>query len=690
MYIKKSFLLSIFIGIANAIDWTGLQENTGAAEFWTCDTALLTLQWDFTPLGLGDYAEFYDHFCGYPPAINALLLCAHAIADDKSDKYMDKVFKSLAEACDDHSSFDYPWTFYKNQYYNNATINNVPLESITNTSLPVYVNTTPNITIFESEYRYYKAAYFNTDTGTWFSVGIYGYFALLFLISATHNFARLTFAKSTNSSSIVKRLQKYIIFPSLLPNGKYQQYVGYKYLSALIPNRIQFLCDLFLFALQIAFYCVDYRQNDGVYYMTVKNTNWSKFVGDRTGIMAFGKIPLLILFSGRNNFLLWFTGWSYSTFLHFHKSLAYWMTLDTVIHSVAYTINEKATYSSLVKELYFACGIAGTVICCVMIGAAAHPIRRLFYEYFLVMHVIFAIVFIAMCWYHCAALGWMQWLVAACCVWFFDRLVRVIRCVAFGYRTAHVSIVGENLIKIEVPKPSWWFHSPGTHCYIYFAGFIFWENHPFTTVLEGDKICAYLRVKMGITSRVYHKLQKNGGELQWKVCLEGPYGGELSVPVRKYDEALLIAGGSGASGILEHATSVSAGKLIWVVQNLATARAYKSLLEKINLDIEIYVTKENGTNHYYTITSFINETDSSSEDEKKMTTENNRPQISVFYSRPNFWELIDNYINETPNKSVAIVACGPPRLMDEVRNIVSDRVSSWSKSIDFFDELQIW
>lgn len=688
---KSIFCYLLFAASAFAYEfaWTHFQDKTGAAEFWTCDTSLLTLTWDFTPLGLGEYSAFYDHFCGYPPAINALLLCAKAISDDKSEKYMEKIYKIHAAACDESSSFHYPWTYYKNQFETNGTINNVPLSSIKNTTLPIYVNTTPNITLFESEYRYYKALYFNSDSGTWFSVGIYGFFALLFLFSAIHNFCRHTVAKSMNSSSFVKTLQKYFIFPTIFPNGRFNQEVGFKYLSALIPNRIQFLCDVFLFALQIAFYSVDYRQNDGVYYMVVKNTNWSRFVADRTGIMAFGKIPLLILFAGRNNFLLWCTGWSYSTFLHFHKSLAYWMTLDTVIHSVAYTIHDKATYSALIKQPYFACGIAGTVICCVMVGAAVQPIRRFFYEYFLFMHVIFAIAFIVMCWYHCRELGWMEWLIAACCVWFFDRLVRVIRCAAFGYRTATVSIIGEDLIKLQVSKPSWWFHKPGTYCYVYFANWIFWENHPFTTVIEGHNICAYIKVKMGVTARVYNTVKNNGGSMQWKVCLEGPYGGEMSVPVRKFDETLLIAGGSGAPGILEHAAAVSAGKLIWVAQNLATVRSYKTLIKQVNIDIELYITGENDTDRTLTTNSFINDTDSGSEDEKRITG-NTGSNILVLYRRPNLWDVIDINIQEAPASNVAIIACGPPRLMDEVRNIVSNKVSSWDKSIDFFDEFQVW
>jgi hypothetical protein len=38
------------------------------------------------------------------------------------------------------------------------------------------------------------------------------------------------------------------------------------------------------------------------------------YVSARTGVLAFALAPLVILFSGRNNVLLWLTNWSHSTY----------------------------------------------------------------------------------------------------------------------------------------------------------------------------------------------------------------------------------------------------------------------------------------------------------------------------------------------------------------------------------------
>ena len=677
-----------------------LAYDKGSAEYWTCDTGVALFTFDYTPLGLGSYSHLYDAICGYPPAVGSILICSVELSYDKSEAYQEKIFKTAKKSCDKYSSYHYHWTYYKEQY-ENATKYYQPLDQISNISLPIYAPTTPNLTSLELEYKGYRGYYFDLDSGTWFSVGICGYFLLLIVISAIHNFFRATgISSSINNSKFSKLCQKYVIFPTLLPNGKFAQEYGWTYFSGLFPNRIQFITDVFLFGLQIAFYCVSYEYK-GTWWFGSPDHAWQRFVADRTGIMAFGKIPLLILFAGRNNFLLYITGWSYSTFLHFHKVVACWMALDALIHSVAYTFNSLGYYVVYLHDPYFACGVAATVICGVILLQAMHPFRKFFYEYFLTIHVVLAICFIIMCWYHCRALGWLEWLIASCCVWFLDRLIRVIRMSAFGWRTATVTAVDEQIMKVEVPKPAWWFYSPGNYSYIYFAGWIFWENHPFTTVLEGNNLCAYIRVKRGVTYRMWNKLVANNNKLQCKVCLEGPYGGGGSPKLSKYEESLLVAGGSGAPGILENAAKATKGKMIWVAQSLQTVKAYQPLLEKVNIEIDLYLTKQDGSNRACTVQDLFSGSESEnlstessgkeSDSDKNVELKGDHlSNITINYGRPNLHELINASVRDSSSKSIGIMACGPPVMMDDIRNTITENVTTWDKSVDFFDEFQIW
>ena len=677
---------------------TELGQGTGSAEFGACSRFVASSVFDYTPLMLGSYSKRNDVICGYPPAVGTALNCAVGLVGDDNEKMKRKVFEYMAFFCAEYSSYIEDWEFYQAQYLN-ASEYTKPIEEVANLSLPLYYPILPNLTAIEPNYISYEAYYFNIDSGTWFAVGICGYFLLLIVISALFNFARYAgVTKSINNSSFAKLCQKYVIFPTMFPNGKFSQFWGSKWFPVYLPNRIQFITDVFLFGLQIAFYCVSYRYKEGWWFGTPEHA-WQRYVADRTGIMAFGKIPLLVLFAGRNNFLLWITGWSYSTFLHFHKVVAWWMALDTLIHSVAYTINSLGYYVYYLKnDAYYAYGVAATTFCGAILLFALPPFRVFFYEYFLFIHIVLAVLFIVMCWWHCNTLGWLEWLTAACAVWAFDRILRVIRMFAFGYRTATLTIVGNELFKVEVPKPAWWCHQPGTYGYIYFAGIIFWENHPFTTVVEGNNLCAYIRVKKGVTYRMWNKLLKKNNTMTWKVSVEGPYGGNVATPLKKYDEALLIAGGSGVPGILENATQVSSGKLIWISQTLQGIKAYHNLLKNVNIDVEVYITREQGESRVTSIEQFLNETEStdlSTDNSEKESTElkalsNSKGNFKIFYVRPNIEELIDSNIRDSPSSSIGIAACGPPVLMDSIRHTLASHVTKWDKSVDYFDEFQIW
>lgn len=691
-------ILSLFVSLttASAEYKTPRYQDTGKAEVFTCRQFLSKLVFDYTPTDEGPYSSYYDLMCRYPPATGTLLLCVDALSKDTSDGYMKKVYKVMQYYCDAYSGYKVDWTYFKEQN-SNATEHFITMADVKNASLPIYSPINSDFQALRPTYIGYRNFYYNLDSGTWFSVGFCGFFLLLIIISAFHNFFRETsIAKSLNNSTISKYIQQYVIFPTVFPNGKFSEIYGYKYLSMLFPNRIQFITDVFIFALQIAFYCADYKYKGGALFASDKAA-WHRHVADRSGIMAFGKIPLLVAFAGRNNFLLYITGWSYSTFLHFHKIVAYWMFLDAVIHSVAYTIICAPYYKDYLEDEYFACGVAATVFAGVILIFAYHPFRNFYYEYFLTLHVVFAVCFIVMCWYHCRELGWCEWLIASCCVWFFDRLLRVIRMSAFGFRNADITIVGDELFKVEVARPKWWLHRAGQYSYVYFAGWIFWENHPFTTVVEGNNICAYIKVKKGVTYRIWNKLKAAGGKMSCRVCFEGPYGGENCSKLKKYDDALLLAGGSGIPGILEGASFVSNGKLVWISQTLDSVKAYAKLIQNVTIDIDVYVTRESGSEKTYTLTELLaesTETESTGSETEKDDPEKTRClgncNINVRYGRPNVSDIIEGSVNNSAYSNVGIMACGPPRLMDDIRHTLGSSVTKWDKSIDFFDEYQIW
>jgi hypothetical protein len=62
--------------------------------------------------------------------------------------------------------------------------------------------------------------------------------------------------------------------------------------------------------------------------------------------MCYANLILVWLFSGRNNVLLWATGWDYATFSVFHRHIARVATLQAIVHSILYTYQYESSKSS--------------------------------------------------------------------------------------------------------------------------------------------------------------------------------------------------------------------------------------------------------------------------------------------------------------------------------------------------------
>lgn len=60
-------------------------------------------------------------------------------------------------------------------------------------------------------------------------------------------------------------------------------------------------------------------------------------VTDRAGVLAVANMPILWLFGGRNNILLWMTGWNFATYNSFHRWISRVVIIQVIIHSIGYT-----------------------------------------------------------------------------------------------------------------------------------------------------------------------------------------------------------------------------------------------------------------------------------------------------------------------------------------------------------------
>lgn len=337
----------------------------------------------------------------------------------------------------------------------------------------------------------------------------------------------------------------------------------------------------------------------------------------RTGNFAYIMAPLIFLFGGRNNVLLWMSNWSHSTYLLLHRWIARVFTLQALLHSILAVILYKAegSYEMNVTMPYWIWGIVATLCSVILTFASGLYIRNSAYELWLITHIVLSILLIVGCWYHAYDLyvflgGYADWIYAISAVWFFDRLMRVGRVVVAGPRRARVTELGGDYVRIDIPGIRWG-TEPGKHVYVYFPTLHKlrpWENHPFsvlpTAVLHGPQP-RNVSESASQVSTDRHEAQKNSDvekhEPKTRVmrahhpsigltlyvkkstgmtrCLhttenlltfvEGPYPNSATREVLRCDRILLISGGIGITALLPFVNNHRNVKLAWSIKESA-------------------------------------------------------------------------------------------------------------------------
>jgi hypothetical protein len=252
-----------------------------------------------------------------------------------------------------------------------------------------------------------------------------------------------------------------------------------------VPTRGQSIFIFYLFAINIIL---------GASGIISKQPNawWpgdvsGEVIGDltnRMGVLSFANLPLVILYAGRNNILLWLTNWSHGTFLLLHRYLAFICTLEAALHSAIFLqiyvkSGEHAVES---KMAYWIWGIIATLAMCILLPTSLLPIREKFYELFLAWHIVLSVFIVAGCYLHMVyrfvhQWGYEVWIFAAMAVWGFDRILRFLKLARNGVKTATVTVIDDDYIRVDVEGVS----GQGM-AYLYFPTLTWrvWENHPFS------------------------------------------------------------------------------------------------------------------------------------------------------------------------------------------------------------------
>ena len=145
---------------------------------------------------------------------------------------------------------------------------------------------------------------------------------------------------------------------------------------AVMPTRGQFLFLLYIFFINILASFVGYDMPNPDTW--TRELGWLTHYGNRVGVLSFANMPLIFLFAGRNNLLLWLTDWSYSTFLLLHRWIGFICVLQAVIHSAVYLdiyVRIHQDHSHIVTVEYWIWGIVATIAIVLILPFSFLPLR---------------------------------------------------------------------------------------------------------------------------------------------------------------------------------------------------------------------------------------------------------------------------------------------------------------------------
>lgn len=538
-----------------------------------------------------------------------------------------------------------------------------------------------------------------------------GYWGLVCLIAGFCKFLQFAFPKFAHSFNgrISNTYRKHITLPGLF-NGKVAQHGKFlRVLECVVPTRLETILIFIWFVLVVAFCTSDFQHDKGNTIWKVQSAEMGRKIADRTGVIASYMMPQLILFAGRNNFLEWVSGWSFSRFNLIHHWYARILFLLTVIHGVGMTYNgigggklEKRN-----AELYVQLGIVATICMGLMCVHSLAVIRKRSYDLFVLTHNILAIVVVAGTWVHLKENKYEYFMYAATAVWAFDKFIRIVRCAWFGIQTADIQLVDGDCIKVVIPRPKYWKSFPMSYSFVYFfRPTCFWQAHPFTVIdsaIEENVITFYVKVKGGMTHSLYQFLSAQPEQKASVKCtVEGPYGSKT--PLQHYPNVVFLGGGNGIPGLYSGALDLSKNtcqhlRMYWLIRKMLSIEwFYEELkrLESTHIQPIIYITNPDAQLDDAFISRVLGE-DSSSEEKKSLSDSplsyaqklmDNLSFVEFRQGRPNLEELIEQEISDAPG-SLAFVACGHDSFVDHLRKLVVKNLPE-GKRVDFFDQMQTW
>lgn len=665
---------------------------------------------------------FFD--CGFDSAISCT--CT-------SDAYMETVSLCI----DSHISSQkdrnkaYPLAFYSCTNFTNEDFHNFAVEGkkkartnvtsaellATNVTEPFVIPEDLWIVGHQSVWKSFASYTIDNKLGG----GLLAYWGFVFLLKFISNIIQHFFfplLRALDTKFIRKLRKHFVLAPTFsFVHTSVINVWGYTFS---IPLRTHTLALIGFSIVHFVVYFTNYPIYTGSLWYSSNWNQYESMIPWRAGVFAIAEVPLLVLFGGRNNFLIWLTGWPLDTFNVFHKWVARWMMLDVFIHAVSYAVvYKKEGYLGLEwSETYWLWGISACFLGVGLVIFSLHFLRSRFYEAFLIFHIILAATFLVSCYYHIYLLEEqdVNWVWAASGIWIFDRVARLAKIAWSGLPCkADAELFEDGVVKLKLDYSNRWNFKAGHYGFLYFFNWrCFWQSHPFTIIDspvpgEEKKLVLLVRVRTGFTKVLANKLQQTATRsLRVPVLFEGPYGEHFNV--EKYDNVTLVAGGIGITGVYGYASRLARSKdvatkrisFIWCTATDSALVWFKKELEFLaadpRFDVNVYVNGVESIPRSSTGNESIDEiaegedevaSESKKDDDDSTRKELAGTRVNVHYERFVVQPAIAEEVSSAKGTG-CLVCCGPGPLNDEIRFAITKNIENTDGRFDYFEEAFAW
>lgn len=460
-------------------------------------------------------------------------------------------------------------------------------------------------------------------------------------------------------------------------------------------------------------------------YMFILNwavENKFKFCAElrgRSGTLALVNMVPLIILAGRNNPLIPMLKISFDTYNLLHRWMGRIVVIEVIIHTIAWAIPAVAdkgwskAFGAVLVSWFIGSGFVGTVAMTLLLLLSVSPLRHAFYETFLNVHIILAIIAFGCTWIHCdtAKLPQLPWIMAIVSLWIAERVARALRMAVYnwsnrGFTDALCEAMPGDVTRVTFHLPRYVDVKPGTHAYLRFWGILPWESHPFSVAwvehyasnalpqsekdplhaLDKKSACTAVSfivgAQTGMTRRLYDRACQAPKGVRLRAALEGPYAGHHNLD--SYGHVVLFAGSTGITHQISHIKDLIEGynegtvatrrlTLVWIVRTydaLEWVRPFMDAILRIPnrkdiLRIQVFVTRPENPRDIISASS----------------------TVKMFPGRPNIPLLLAKEVQDQIGAMVVSV-CGPGGLADDVRGAV--RKVQGETVVDFIEESFTW